>query len=118
MICFGVMRGATPPFVMNLVSPSSVRRRTLGTVYCPILPGMWVTVENMVLRPPMTGVDWSYKVETGYARERMRWGTVMLIGTSWRPFVMSHPWSERSLVTTRPIVADVSQQCPNGYERI
>jgi hypothetical protein len=52
MVCFRVVHGATPPFVMNLVSPYNMRRRTPGMVYCLVLPGMRVTVETLVLRSP------------------------------------------------------------------
>jgi hypothetical protein len=46
---------------MSLASPSCVRRHTPGMVYRLVLSGMWVTVETLVLRSPMTGVDRPHK---------------------------------------------------------
>jgi hypothetical protein len=99
------MRDAVSTFVINPVSPSIVRSHTPDMVYTLILLGILVTIETLVLRSPMTGVDWPTR-QTGYATDHTRWRTIMLIGTSQCPFGMSHPWSGRSLVTTR---ADMGQ---------
>lgn len=40
----------------------------------------------------------------------MQWCSVTLIGTPRHPFGMPRYWSERGLVTTRPLVADMGQQ--------
>jgi hypothetical protein len=53
--------GAASSSVMSLASPFCVRRHTPGMVYCPVLFSMWVTVETLVLRSPMNGVDRPHK---------------------------------------------------------
>jgi hypothetical protein len=48
-------------FVMNSSSPSNLCKRTPSMVYCPVLPGMHVTIETSGFRSPITGVDWPNK---------------------------------------------------------
>lgn len=80
-------------------------------MYCPVLPGMRVTVETPVLGSPTTGVDWPHK-ENGI-HQRLYVVTYhrikSLIVTSRHPFGMPRSWSERGLVVTRLVTADVGQ---------
>jgi hypothetical protein len=108
MVCFGVVCGVVSPFVMNHVSPSSVRRCKTTMVYNLVLPGMRVTVETLVLRSLMTRLTDPTR-QTGYARDHTQWCTIMLIGTSRCPFGMPHSWSGRGLVMARLVMADVGQ---------
>jgi hypothetical protein len=105
-----VVCGVALPFIMTPTSPYNMHRHTPDMVHCPVLPGMRVTVETPVLKSPMDRVTLTGPIrQMVYARDRMRWCTVVLIGTSRRPFGMPHPWSGRGLVVTRLVVADVGQ---------
>jgi hypothetical protein len=44
--------GVASPVVMSDASPDSMRRHTLGMVYCRVLSGMRVTVETLVHKSP------------------------------------------------------------------
>jgi hypothetical protein len=59
---------------MNPVSPSVVHRRIPGMAYRLDLPGMRVIIETLVLRSPMTGVDWPHKA----------------MGICLRPYILCH----------------------------
>jgi hypothetical protein len=41
-----VVRVTTSPIVMSPTSPTSVRRHTLGMVYCHVVSGMRVTIDS------------------------------------------------------------------------
>jgi hypothetical protein len=58
-----MMHGVVSTFVINPVSPSIVRSHTPGMVYTLVLLGILVTVETLVLRSPMIGVDWPHKAD-------------------------------------------------------
>jgi hypothetical protein len=45
-----IVHGAASLVVMSPVSPASMCMHTLDMVYCPVFPGIWVTVETPVLR--------------------------------------------------------------------
>jgi hypothetical protein len=86
VVCFRVVRGATPPFVMNLVSPYNMHKRTPGMVYCLVLPSMRVTMETPVLRSP-------WLVLQGRDRIHQRHDVVAYSHVdrdSRRPFAMPH----------------------------
>jgi hypothetical protein len=56
-----IVRGTASLFVMNPTSPSSVCRHTSSILHCPIVLGMRVIIETLVLRYPITRVDWPHK---------------------------------------------------------
>jgi hypothetical protein len=68
---FRVMLGAASSLVMDLVSPSSMRRYTPGMVYRPVIPGTWVNVKTSILRSPQLGLSGPTS-QRGYARNYAR----------------------------------------------
>lgn len=48
--------GSALSSIMSLASPSCVCRHIPGMVYRPILFGVWVTVDNLLMRSLVTGV--------------------------------------------------------------
>jgi hypothetical protein len=58
MVRFRVVFSTTSSSVMTLASTLSMRRHTLSMAYCPVLSGIQVTIETLVLkplRPELTG---------------------------------------------------------------
>jgi hypothetical protein len=55
MAWVGDVLSTTSSFVVLLASPFIMRRRISGMVYCsvPPPPGVWVTVETLMVRSPL-----------------------------------------------------------------
>jgi hypothetical protein len=66
MVEFRDASGTTSSFVMNLASPSNMRRYTPGMVYRHVLSSTWVTIDTPVSRSPRLGLA-SPTSQRGYA---------------------------------------------------
>jgi hypothetical protein len=105
-------------FYKKLRNQTNLKNRTSRPIRLAVYVGH--TIDTLMLRSSMTGVDWSHKVETGSAKDKdhMWWGAIMLTETSQHPFGVPHCWPRWSSVTTRPVVANMDQQyLPHFHNR-
>lgn len=103
MVGFRDAFGTTSSFVMNLASPSRMRRYTLGVVYHHVLSSTWVTIDTPVSRSPGLGLA-SPTSQRGYAWGWMQGRTVVFDKDLFAP----NSWFERGFMVTRLVVV---QQC-------